>query len=447
MADLPATPADPLHKRVENLYAYALAALVGALAGLIAACFHWVLDFLAVKRSAIHAELPNFHLAGLTIPTWIPMALASGLLVCLALWLVRRFAPEAHGSGIPQVETILSDRGKIRWWRIIPVKFVSSICAIAPGLLLGREGPTIHMGAACGEAVAALGSTAEKHRKPLIAAGVAAGLAAAFNAPLAGILLVTEEMRKEFDNTRVSLLCVIIASCAAIVVNSSWLGQGLDLHLPPMARAPLLELPLYLLLGIVAGVFAVTFNRSLLFAVAWFNTLNSKGTYLAALTVGVAVGILVWFLPEVVGGGERLVEQQVETNQTLLMLMSVLILRMLLSAICYGTGVAGGIFAPLLALGALLGLIFGTAVASFLPELASTPGMFIVAAMGAMFAGTVRAPLTGIVLILELTGAYDATLTILITCMTASLAAQMLDGKPIYGELRRVSAQQPQRLL
>jgi H+/Cl- antiporter ClcA len=114
-----------------------------------------------------------------------------------------------------------------------------------------------------------------------------------------------------------------------------------------------------------------------------------------------------------------------------------LILRMLLSVLCYGTGVAGGIFAPLLALGALLGLAFSTAVAAFLPDLFSTPTMFVIAAMGAMFAGTVRAPLTGIVLIVELTGAFDAGLTIIITCMTASLAAEALSGKPIYRQLKQ----------
>jgi H+/Cl- antiporter ClcA len=439
MESLTAVNHRPKQKRFVHLYIYLLAALVGALSGMFAAAFHSVLDFLAGQRFSMRTQLPDFTIPGLSviIPAWLPVIIASGLLVCLSLWLVRRFAPEAHGSGIPQVETILSGKGTIRWRRVLPVKFFSSICAIAPGLILGREGPTIHMGAACGQAVADLSDTAGQHHKPLIAAGVAAGLGAAFNAPLAGIMLVTEEMREEFDYNHVSLLCVIIASCTAIVVSNSWLGQGLDLNLPAVGRAPLVELPLYLLLGLLAGGFAVLFNRCLLISVAWFENLGRLNTYLAAMGVGVLIGVLLWVLPDSVGGGEHLVERLVESKATLSALMAMLILRMLLSVLCYGTGVAGGIFAPLLALGALLGLAFSTAVAAFLPDLFSTPTMFVIAAMGAMFAGTVRAPLTGIVLIVELTGAFDAGLTIIITCMTASLAAEALSGKPIYRQLRQ----------
>ena len=420
-----------MHKRLDHIYIYMLAVLVGVTAGIIAAAFHFVLDFLADQLFSLRDQSPVFKLL---------LIAASGLLVCLSLWLMRRFAPEAHGSGIPQVEVVLSGNATIRWWRVIPVKFFGSICAIAPGLLLGREGPTIHMGAACGEMVGRLRRRDGLHRKPLIAAGVAAGLGAAFNAPLAGIMLVTEEMRNEFDYNHLSLLCVMLASCMAVVVSYGWLGQGLDLSLGLVAAAPLTELPLYLLLGAMAGVLAVVYNRLLLMSVDWFASMRAAYIYLAGAGVGILVGSLLWISPNLVGSGEHLIEQATAHQSTLLALLAILMLRTVLSVLSYGTGVPGGIFAPLLALGALLGLAFSAGLSHLLPDLTSTPLMFTVAAMGALFAGTVRAPLTAIVLIVELTGAFDASLSIILTCAMATIVAGALSGEPIYSQLRNRGA-------
>jgi H+/Cl- antiporter ClcA len=430
------------YKPAIHLPLYLLAALVGALSGLLAGAFHFTLDRLIDLRVLARTELESMSLSpnALALPGWLLMAITSAMLVCFSLWLVRSFAPEAHGSGIPQVEGVLSGVGRIRWWRVLPVKFLGSICAMAPAMVLGREGPTIHMGAACGQMVAELGSRDKKQAKRLVAAGVAAGLAAAFNAPLAGIMLVTEEMREEFDYSHVSLMCVILASCVAIVVSSSWLGQGLELNMSSVALAPLAELPYYGMLGIIAGVFAVAFNRGLVSSVAWFSGLGQRYNYLAAALVGGLVGALLWLAPTLVGGGEHLVLQLGNEIPALPILLSILLLRFLLSILCYGTGVPGGIFAPLLALGALLGLVFSASLELFAADVVSTPAMFVVAAMGALFAGTVRAPLTAIVLIVELTGAFDASLSVIITCMAASLVAEALGGKPIYSELRKLSA-------
>jgi H+/Cl- antiporter ClcA len=207
-----------------------------------------------------------------------------------------------------------------------------------------------------------------------------------------------------------------------------------------VALAPLAELPYYGMLGIIAGVFAVAFNRGLVSSVAWFSGLGQRYNYLAAALVGGLVGALLWLAPTLVGGGEHLVLQLGNEIPALPILLSILLLRLLLSILCYGTGVPGGIFAPLLALGALLGLVFSASLELFAADVVSTPAMFVVAAMGALFAGTVRAPLTAIVLIVELTGAFDASLSVIITCMAASLVAEALGGKPIYSELRKLSA-------
>jgi len=151
--------------------------------------------------------------------------------------------------------------------------------------------------------------------------------------------------------------------------------------------------------------------------------------------VGALIGAFLWMIPDSVGGGELLVLKLTTYQAPILILIGLMLLRTLLTAVCYGTGVPGGIFAPLLALGALLGLIFSQCATYLMPGLISGPTVFMVAAMGAMFAGSVRAPLTGIVLILGLTGAFDASFSMLVACVCAGMTAEALSGRPIYKEL------------
>ncbi len=419
-----------------NSKLYFLAALVGFVAGLFAAAFHYSLDQLILFRGALHGGLE-----GSWLPGWLLMTVAGALLVCLSLYLVRRYAPETAGSGIPQVELALGGTDRLRWRRVLPVKFIASIIAMAPGLVLGREGPTIHIGAACGQMIAEKARLGSHQLKTLLAAGAAAGLGAAFNAPLAGIMLVTEEMRQEFEYNFVSLQSIILASCVAVVVSEWWLGQGPQLEVAALPLAPLAELPLFLLLGVVVGAFGVLFNRCLMLSLGGAR-LRAGHLYLAAAAVGVILGNLMWFFPAAAGGGEAVLSQVLNQPWTLILLLQLLFVRTIASLASYGTGVPGGIFAPLLALGTLLGVTFSFLVSAVLPGLDSSAGMFAVAAMGALFAATVRAPLTGIVLVVELTGAYGSLLTIILTCLMATFTAQFLNGKPIYHELRQRLARQ-----
>ena len=419
-----------LTTRHTNLVVYLLAAIVGAITGLIGAAFHYLLDRLVELHSWLHGVLQHSILPG-----WLWFIVAAMILVCTALWLVRRFAPETAGSGIPQVEATLAGAHRLRWWRVMPVKFVAGLLAMAAGLVLGREGPTIHMGSASGQMIADKTKVDPQRSKTLIAAGAAAGLAAAFNAPLAGIMLVTEEMRDEFNYNFVSLQSVILASCMAVVVSDWWLGQGLQLQITAVTLAPLAELPLFLLLGVIVGAFGVLFNKLLLCSVRLFNALAHSWRYIAVALVGASIGALLWFFPNTVGEGEHMLDTVLGRQWTVLVLMSLLAVRTLTSVISYGTGVPGGIFAPLLALGTLLGVAFSVVCMSLMSDMVSSPAVFAVASMGALFAATVRAPLTGIVLVIELTGALEASLTIILTCMMATFTAQFLSGKPIYREL------------
>jgi hypothetical protein len=199
--------------------------------------------------------------------------------------------------------------------------------------------------------------------------------------------------------------------------------------------APLGALPLFLILGVLIGILGVIFNGLLLGSVHAFRALPKNLPYLAAAAVGMALGALFWLVPDAVGGGEGLVESLPGKQTGILLLLGLLAVRVLTSVGSYGVGLPGGIFAPMLALGTIAGALFAELVTLLAPSLALAPGVFAVAAMGALFAATVRAPLTGIILVVELTGAEMLALPIILTCLTATFTAEALGGHPIYSLL------------
>jgi H+/Cl- antiporter ClcA/septal ring-binding cell division protein DamX len=408
--------------------------LVGGLAGLIGAAFHAVLDGADQGRDALRAALDTAP-----IPGWLVLMILGALVLVTALWMVRRFAPETAGSGIQEVEAILAGQRTLRWRRVLPVKFVAGFLAVGSGLVLGREGPTVHMGAALGQMASERMAPDDRQRRALIAAGAAAGLAAAFNAPLAAIVFVTEELREHFEYSFASIQSVILACCAAVVVSGWILGQGPDLPVPNLDMAPLATLPLFVLLGLLIGALGVGFNGLLLGSVRSFRALSTKQAYLSAAVVGMVLGALLWLAPDTVGGGEALVESLPGAQPALLVLLGLLAVRLLTTVGSYGIGLPGGIFAPLLALGTIAGAAFSELPATLAPSLALEPGIFAVAAMGALFAATVRAPLTGIILVIELTGAQMLALPIILTCLTATFTAEAMGGRPIYSLLLGLS--------
>ncbi|MGB5830499.1 MAG: H(+)/Cl(-) exchange transporter ClcA [Thiohalocapsa sp.] len=419
---------------------YLAAGLVGVFAGLIGAAFHALLDQAAASRGDLHGLLSTAP-----VPGWLLLMLLGALVLVSAMWLVRRFAPEAAGSGVQEVEAILAGERKLRWQRVLPVKFFAGTLAVGSGLVLGREGPTIHMGAALGQLASERLGPSPGDNRALIAAGAAAGLATAFNAPLASIVFVTEELREHFEYRFSTIQSVILACCAAVIVSGWMLGQGPDMPMPDLDMAPLESLPLFLLLGILIGALGVLFNHLLLGSVAAFRALGTPGAYTAAGVIGLILGALIWFAPNTVGGGETLVENLLHGQPALFFLLTLFAVRLLTTVGSYGLGLPGGIFAPMLALGTICGGAFAALVSIIAPALALTPGVFAVAAMGALFAATVRAPLTGIILVIELTGAEALALPIILTCLSATFTAEGMGGRPVYSSLLGLSTQPPPR--
>jgi CIC family chloride channel protein len=309
----------------------------------------------------------------------------------------------------------------------------SGVLAIGSGLTLGREGPTVQMGGAVADGIARGLKVSPQDRLTLTAAGAGAGLAAAFNAPLSGLIFVLEEVQRDFRPAVFG--AAFVAAATADVVARSVSGQLPVFTVPNYAMPPLSALPAFALLGMLAGLLGVAFNRGLLGTLNLMARVPRRWRFGICAVVGAAAGLLAWFSPSAVGGGHELAETVLTNSIPLFAVPLLFLVRFGLTLASYGTGAAGGSFAPLLALGALLGLGVGHMVHIFMPALAAEPGVFAVVEMAAYFTAIVRAPLTGILLISEMTGSYEQMLPLLAASFCAYMMAEYLRDIPIYEAL------------
>lgn len=404
------------------------AALVGLLAGTVAIAFRAVLAAGDTLRTLLIVWAHHIPLLG-----WLFPVVFSATLALASVFLVRHYAPEASGSGIPHLEAVLYRYRDLHWTRLLPIKFFGGALALGGGLALGREGPTVQMGGAVGDAVSRWLKVSTRDRLTLTAAGAGAGLAAAFNAPLAGVMFVLEEVQKDFRQAVFG--SVFIAAAVADIVARFASQQLPDFHIPSYPVPALAALPAFAVLGVVAGVLGVVYNRALIRTLDLFAQVPPKFNLPIAALVGGVVGLVAWFLPSGVGGGHHLAERFLEGHTVLALIPLWFLLRFVISLASYGTGAPGGIFAPLLVLGALIGLGVGETAHLLFPRLVPIPAIFAVVGMAAYFTAIVRAPLTGIVLILEMTGNYAQMLPLLVACFFAYIVAEGMGQLPIYEHL------------
>jgi CIC family chloride channel protein len=417
-----------LHVRQQRRRLFPRAALVGLLAGLLAVAFRIVLAEGDALRNALLAWA-HLHPAVGIVCVVLFAACGAGLSVLM----VRRIAPEASGSGIPHLEAVLHRYRELHWKRVLGVKFSGGALALSSGLVLGREGPTVQMGGAVGAAVSEWLQVSQRDRLVLIAAGAGAGLAAAFNAPLAGLIFVLEEVQKDFRQAVFG--AAFLAAATADIVARFASGQFPVFHVPSYPVPALTVLPAFVALGLACGLLGVVYNRSLMGTIRLFARVPPQMAALAAAGVGAVVGVAAWCSPTSIGGGHTLAERFLDGRAALAMIPLWFLLRFVLSMASYGTGAPGGIFAPLLVLGALIGLGVGETTHLIVPNLVPNPAIFAVVGMAAYFTAIVRAPLTGIVLIIEMTGNYAQMLPLLVACFCAYIVAEGMGELPIYEAL------------
>jgi CIC family chloride channel protein len=411
--------------------------VVGLVAGLVGSFFRLILEQIDLWRSSV------FVLAKADGGMHWVFAIALAVVgVTVALFMVKRWAPEASGSGVHEIEGALDEVRVLRWKRIIPVKFIASLFSLGSGLLLGREGPTIQLGANIGKMVKDVFKLPKEHDNPLISSGAAAGLACAFNAPFSGIVFVLEEMHGHFKFSFYSVAAIMVASATADIVVRLLIGVDPVIRMMVFGQQALSTLWLYMVLGLVLSVLGFLFNRLLVFSLDVFTPLVNKSLLASGLVIGTTIAVIgIWF-PELIGGGYTTVAESLEFTFGVKMLLVILVARFFLTLFSYGSGVPGGIFAPLLALGVLSGMAYGFMAQHFFPDLVDNPAVFAVAGMAGVFASTVRAPLTGIALAIEMTSNYELILPLIITTLVSSVVTSQLGNQPIYTTLlKRTLAQ------
>jgi CIC family chloride channel protein len=415
----------------DSLLLVAGAIFVGALTAVVGVVF---LNLLVVGNSW-RIELTSL------LKTWpsgtglAVLAISTGLCAALAAWLVKRFAPNAAGSGIPYVEKILRGPDQPNHTFILPVKFFGGLLALSSGLVLGREGPLVQIGAVIGERVGRIFKTFPAAWKPLMAAGAGAGLSAAFNAPVGGTLFILEEVLKKI--TPMGFTLAAAAAVTAALVQRGIFGMGPDLSVAGVDAGPVTNLPVYILLGAALGLAGALYNKIVLILVSNRNPLQKISAPPRAFLIGGLVGIVAWLLPNDATGGDTITQQVLQGYGTPLLLLTIAMARFFMGPLSYSAGTPGGLFAPAVTLGALLGAAFGQLLHALSPELAPSPIAFAVAGMAAFFTATIRAPLTGIVICLEMTGCYDLFLPLLATCLGAYLVPTLLRSEPIYDALAK----------
>lgn len=411
------------------LWLSCLVLLAGAATGLVAVLFRILLERADVVRLSIVSQAYAYPITGFFMVVAVTSCLALA-----AAWLVHRFSPHATGSGIPHVEAVLHGKINPAGGGLVAVKFSGGLMAIGSGLVLGREGPSVQMGAAVSFAIGKLFRRKWADCRVLLAAGAGAGLATAFNAPIAGAVFVLEELVQRFEH-RIAI-AALGASASAITVARLIAGNKLDFQVATFAEPAISTWPLFMILGSVAGGMAVAYNRTILGTLALADAttkwLPVEGR---AALIGALIGAVAWFAPGLVGGGDSITQSILSGSAVLAVMPLVFGLRFVLGAASYSAGTPGGLFAPLLVLGTQIGFMFGAACGK-MPFVSLPPEAFAVVGMAAFFAGVVRAPLTGIVLVMEMTGSSSLLLPAVFASFTALMAASLLRDRPIYDALR-----------
>ena len=366
-----------------------------------------------------------------------PFRCAVWFLILMALaWIVGRLVkwePMVSGSGIPQVEGEVSGRLSQNWKRVLPAKFAGGFLCMLGGLSLGREGPSIQLGAMAGQGISRALGRGKREEKFLMTCGASAGLSAAFHAPLAGMMFAVEEIHKTFSIP--ILLPVMTASVTADYIASHILGLDPVFHFQITEYLPQNYYWLLILLGILVGVSGVFYNWGMLKAQELYRKiplLKETGRLLIAF---LTAGVLGLVMPSVLGSGSGLIASLTKGEMVLGMVVLTLVVKFLFSAVSFGSGAPGGIFFPLLILGALLGAVFAMTGAEFFGLDPVYINNFVLLGMTGFFTAIVRAPLTGIILLFEMSGSISQMLSLSIVSVTAYIVATLMRSEPIYDSL------------
>ncbi len=350
-------------------------------------------------------------------------------------YLIYRWFPQARGSGIPQTRAaIFIHDGRISL-RTIVGKFICCSTSLASGIALGREGPSVQIGAGVASVIGQRLRLSKEQVRWLVPVGGAAALAAAFNTPIAAVLFSLEEIMGDLHTP--ILGSVVISSVTSWIVLHLFLGDNPLFRVPTYHLVHSGELLLYALLGVIGGFVSVAFVRLLLTLRERFARLPQRTQWVQPVIGGLTVGIMGFFVPQVMGVGYDQVESVLGGNVVLKMVILLGVMKLVATAVCYASGNAGGIFGPSLFLGAMTGAAVGSVAHNLMPTVTAGPGAYALVGMGTAFAGIIRTPLTSVLMIFELTRDYSIIVPLMISNLLAFYISHRLQKEPIYAALAR----------
>jgi H+/Cl- antiporter ClcA len=409
--------------------------LIGFFAGLVVVLFRCLLGEAEGLRRRLYealGRLPWYWTGG-----WLLVLAGIGLFLGWA----AGARPMIRGSGIPQIKGALLRLMTLNWRSELPLKFITGVLGIGAGLSLGREGPSIQIGAYTGKALLTIFRRPLRERKILVSAASAAGVAAAFNAPLAGVLFVLEELQSGFSP--LFLACSMGAAMAADISAGFFFGLRPVFDFRQAAALPLEDMVWVVVLGICCGFLGDFFKRALYVSQDLYGRLHIP-PILRPIIPLLASAPLGFFLFDLTGGGHSLIESLSLQSRPLTLIVLLLGGKILFTALCYGSGTSGGIFLPLLACGALTGHALGLILLNT-GLIGNNLLNFTILGMAAFFTGAVNAPVTGIILILEMSGSFDHLVNLVLVCLCAFVTSNLIGSRPVYEVLleRIVNARRP----
>jgi len=412
-----------------------VAAFAGALIGIVGGAFRASLNFIATHYLALIEYLHAID-SEWFFPGFLVTALITSVCVGVSRMLVQ-LEPSAAGSGIQHVEAVMHGEAKPSRFRALPIKFFGGLLSIGPGMALGREGPTVQIAAIIGSECGKLFRLKVVEQSLLYTAVAGAGLSVAFNAPLSGIAFSVEEISKKISIKR--LMVTFTAVTSGVIVFRSCFGNSIEFVVGDLLPDSSVSLYFYILFSVLVGFIATLYSRTIIRTLNFSDSLSAISPVQKALIIGFGVGLLAYFYPNLVGGGDLQVQSILSGHYLLSPLILLIIVRFLLGPICYSTGVPGGLFSPILLMGSSIGVLFVLAVNALLSH--TTIGLldpisFALVGMAAFFIVVVRAPLTGILLAIEMSGKVDLIIPLLIVSVICTVIPVLLKQEPIYDALR-----------
>jgi CIC family chloride channel protein len=402
-----------------------LAVAVGLAGGLGAVGFRYLINFFQSLAYGSSEELLHVVQAlPWTLKVWVPAA--GGLVVGP---LVYFFAREAKGHGVPEVMEAVALKGGVIRKRVVFVKILASAISISTGGSVGREGPIVQIGSAIGSALGQVLKVSQDRMRTLVGCGAAAGIAATFNAPIAGAMFALEVVLGEFGLATFSP--IVISSVVATAVSRAFLGDMPAFIVPAYELVSVWEFPMYLVLGIFCAMVGVAFTRGLYRVEDLFDDFKFP-EYLKAIIGGMILGAGGLFFPQVLGVGYGAIDLALMQKLAWWLLLVLIVVKILATSITIGSGGSGGIFAPSLFMGAMAGGFFGTVAHQLFPTVTASAGAYSIVGMGAVVSATTHGPLAAILILFEMTGNYKIILPLMLSCIVANLFAGQLMKESIY---------------